>query len=256
MLSLLDDLLIIIAVVSASLLVTALINRLWPAEHRYTADDYLIGYQLGVLATMQAVITGFMLYAVWTNFTTSQLNVDLEASAVTNLYQLAAGLPPEPRAQIESLTRAYADTVIHEDWPQLARGVMPDAGSRRIDQLMWHTLATVGTTTPSEAAAQDHALGQLSTLTQLRRIRFLESATRLPGIFWCVLLIGGVLTILSVIIFGSRKYPVHCFQVFCLSLMIALSLLAIADLDRPFRGWVHVGDYAFERAWQNMHELN
>ncbi|MFZ1099258.1 MAG: hypothetical protein WAN26_07630, partial [Steroidobacteraceae bacterium] len=86
MLSLLDDLLILIAVVTGSLLVMALINRLWPAAKRYTADDYLLGWQLGVLATMQAVITGFMLYAVWTNFTAAQLNVDLEASALTNIY--------------------------------------------------------------------------------------------------------------------------------------------------------------------------
>lgn len=256
MLSLIDDILIIIGVVAASLLVTALINRLWPAQRRYTPEDYLIGWQLGVLATIQAVITGFMLYAVWTNFTTSQLNADLEASAVTNLYRLAAGLAPEPRMQMESLARAYADAVIHEDWPQLAHGVMPEGGSHRINQLMWRTLVTVRTTTPSEATAQDHALTQLSTLTQLRRIRFLESASRLPGIFWCVLLVGGVLTILSVIIFGSLKYPVHCFQVFCLSLIIALSLLAIADLDRPFQGWVRVGDYAFVRAVHNMHELD
>jgi Protein of unknown function (DUF4239) len=256
MLSLLDDLLILIAVVAGSLLVMALINRLWPPHKRYTADDYLLGWQLGVLATMQAVITGFMLYAVWTNFMAAQLNVDLEASALTNMYRLAEGLPPEPRAQMESLARAYADTVIHEDWPQLAHGVMPDAGSHRINQLMWHTLASVRTTTPSEAAAQDHALGQLTTLTQLRRIRFLESASRLPGIFWCVLLIGGALTILSIIIFGSRNYPVHRFQVFSLSLMVALSLLAIADLDRPFRGWVSVGDYAFERAARGMRGLD
>jgi hypothetical protein len=256
MLSLLDDLLVIIAVVAASLLVMALINRLWPADKRYTADDYLLGWQLGVLATIQAVITGFMLYAVWTNFAAAQLNVDLEASALTNLYRLAEGLPSEPRAQMQSLTRAYADTVIHEDWPQLAHGAMPDAGSHRVNQLMWHALATVRTTTPSETTVLDHALGQLTTLTQLRRIRFLESASRLPAIFWCVLLTGGALTVLSVIIFGSRSYPVHRFQVFSLSLMIALSLLAIADLDRPFRGWVHVGDYAFERAARGMHELN
>jgi hypothetical protein len=70
-----------------------------------------------------------------------------------------------------------------------------------------------------------------------------------------VLLIGGALTILSIIMFGSRSYSVHRFQVFSLSLMIALSLLAIADLDRPFRGWVRVGDYAFERAARGMRGL-
>jgi multisubunit Na+/H+ antiporter MnhB subunit len=252
MLSWIDDLLIIVAVVGASLLAMALANRFWPVRSRYAAEDYLMGWQLGVLATMQAVITGFMLYAVWSNFTSAQLNVDLEASAVTNLYQLAAGLPPEQRTEMENLTRLYAATVIQEDWPQLERGVMPDGGSHRINQLMWHTLVSARTTTPSEATAQDHALTQLSTLTQLRRIRFLESAARLPGIFWCVLLVGGIVTILSITLFGSLKRAVHSFQVLSLSLIISLSLVAIADLDHPFRGWVHVGNYAFERALDNM----
>jgi multisubunit Na+/H+ antiporter MnhB subunit len=256
MLTWIDDLLIIIAVVGASLLVMFTANRFWPAESRYASEDYLMGWQLGVLATMQAVITGFMLYAVWSNFATSELNVDLEASALTNLYRLSAALPSEQRTQMETLTHAYADAVIHEDWPQLARGVMPDGGSHHLNQLMWHTLVTAKTTTPSETTAQDHALTELNTLTQLRRIRFLESAARVPGILWCVLLVGGTLTILSITLFGSRKRLVHRFQVISLSLMISLSLTAIADLDRPFQGWVHVSHYPFERALDNMHHLD
>jgi hypothetical protein len=119
---------------------------------------------------------------------------------------------------------------------------------------MWRTLTTVKTTTPSESIAQDHALSELSTLTQLRRTRFLQSTERLPGIFWCVLLVGGVLTIMSVTVFGSRNYRVHFFQVFSLTLLITLALLAIADLDRPYQGWVRVDDHAFQRADRTMHE--
>jgi hypothetical protein len=32
-------------------------------------------------------------------------------------------------------------------------------------------------------------------------------------------------------------------------------MLATADVDRPYRGWVHIDSYAFERALQTMHEL-
>jgi hypothetical protein len=33
-------------------------------------------------------------------------------------------------------------------------------------------------------------------------------------------------------------------------------MLAIADVDRPFQGWVRISDYAFQRAQQTMHEIN
>jgi hypothetical protein len=41
-------------------------------------------------------------------------------------------------------------------------------------------------------------------------------------------------------------------QVFSFSLLIALVLVAIADINRPFQGSVHVSDAAFHRAQQNM----
>jgi hypothetical protein len=31
-------------------------------------------------------------------------------------------------------------------------------------------------------------------------------------------------------------------------------MLAIADVDRPYQGWVHIDNYAFERALTTMHE--
>jgi hypothetical protein len=37
--------------------------------------------------------------------------------------------------------------------------------------------------------------------------------------------------------------------------LISLVMLAIADVDRPYQGWVHISSYAFERAQQTMHEL-
>jgi hypothetical protein len=41
-------------------------------------------------------------------------------------------------------------------------------------------------------------------------------------------------------------------QVFAFSLLISLVLVAIADIDRPFQGAVHVSSYAFEQARQSM----
>jgi hypothetical protein len=71
-------------------------------------------------------------------------------------------------------------------------------------------------------------------------------------IFWWVLLVGGMLTIASVAMFGSRNPRVHVFQVCSLTLLITLALLAIADLDRRFEGWVQVSIYPFERERDHM----
>jgi hypothetical protein len=52
--------------------------------------------------------------------------------------------------------------------------------------------------------------------------------------------------------FGAANAWLHGIQVFAFSLLVALVLLAIADIDRPFQGSVHVRDAAFRRAQQAM----
>jgi hypothetical protein len=111
---------------------------------------------------------------------------------------------------------------------------------------------SVRTASPTEITAEDHALSELSSLTAHRRTRFLQSASRLPRVLWCVLLAGGTLAIISSCMFGSASIRLHALQVFAFALLISLSLVAIADIHRPFQGLVHVSDYAFRRAQQNM----
>jgi hypothetical protein len=252
MLSLAQNIVITILVMALALLFMAAMNRFWPAKFRYANED-LIGWQLNMLATTHAVVLGFMLYTEWTNFTATGLNVELEASALRNLYRLAEGLPEPAGVRLEGEAKAYADAVIRDDWPVLARGRPPET-SHTINQQMWRTLLGVRQGSAAELVVLDHAFGELSTMTQYRRARMLQATNHLPAIFWWVLLVGGVLTIASVAMFGSRNPRLHAFQVFSLTLLITLALLAIADLDQPFRGWVHVSVYPFERARDHMNQ--
>ncbi len=236
----------------ASLSFMAILNRAWPCEKRNHQND-LIGWQLSVLGTTYAVILGFMLYTVWTNFGAATMNADLEASALRNVYRLAEGLPQQQRERLEGECQAYVAAVLDYDWPAMERGELPEQ-SHGVNQEMWRTLMAVKGASPSEITAEDHAISELSDMTARRRTRLLQSVYRLPGIFWCVLLVGGVLTLMSVIMFGSANSKLHALQVFSLTLLITLAMLAIADVDRPFRGWVRVSNYSFQRAQQNMPE--
>jgi hypothetical protein len=250
MLTLTQNILILVFMMGGSMLFMAALNRLWPREKRQAHND-LIGWQLNIIGTTYAVILGFMLYTVWTDFGAANLNVDLEASALRNVYRLAEGLPAQQRVQLEEQARSYADAVVNQDWPEMARNQTPEE-SHNINQAMWKTLMSVKLATPSEITAEDHALSELSTLTEHRRTRLLQSKYRLPTIFWGVLLIGGFLTITSASMFGSGNARLHTLQVFAFTLLITLVLLAIADVNLPFRGWVHVDNYAFIRAQENM----
>jgi hypothetical protein len=252
MLTLTQNILILIFMMGGSMLFMAALNRVWPREKRQAHND-LIGWQLNIIGTTYAVILGFMLYTVWTDFGAANLNVDLEASALRNIYRLAEGLPEQQRVQLQLQARAYADAVINQDWPEMARNRTPEQ-SHNVNQAMWKTLMSVKLATPSEIVAEDHALSELSVLTEHRRTRLLQSQYRLPAIFWGVLLIGGFVTITSASMFGSANARLHALQVFAFTLLITLVLLAIADVNLPYRGWVHINNYPFIRAQENMQD--
>jgi len=253
MLSLTQNVALLLIISALSLSFTLLLNRVWPVAKRRCQNE-LIGWQLSILGTTYAVILGFMLYAVWNEFGSATLNADLEASSLRNVYRLAGGLPAAQRVELQSETKAYAAAVIRDDWPAMAEGRLPNA-SHEINEHMWVTLMSVKGSSTAENTAEDHALSELSEMTAHRRTRLIQSTTRLPFIFWCVLIVGGVLTLLSVNMFASASPGLHAFQVFSLTLLITLVMLAIADVNRPFRGWVHVSDYPFVRAQENMSDL-
>src|SRR6202022_4182976 len=147
----------------------------------------------------------------------------------------AEGLPEQQRTQLVIEARSYANAVLDQDWPEMAHARIPER-SNKINQAMWKTLMSVKTASPTEIIAEDHAISELSALTEHRRTRLLQSSYRLPAIFWGVLLVGGLLTIASATMFGSANARLHAVQVFSFTLLITLVLLPFAACTPPFPG--------------------
>ena len=133
----------------------------------------------------------------------------------------------------------------------MERGELPNDTGEMSWKLSKALIAAPGLSR-SENLAQDHAISEADAVSNYRRTRLLESTSSLPAVLWLVLVVGGVLTIVSSCMFGSQNRFLHGVQVVFFSLLVALVLLAIADINKPFRGSVHVGDDAFVRALELM----
>lgn len=237
---------IVIAIVAGSVSFLGLLQRIWPADQRRLHNE-LIGWQVTVLGTTYAVIVGFMLYAVWTNFETANINAEDEANALVNAARTAQGLPSSAREPIQELARRYADLMITEEWPAM-ENLQLSPESHKVVMQLWTTVATTKVSDASEQTSLDHTLTELSSMTQYRRTRQLEVNSKLPDILWAVLIIGAVVTIVSSCMFGTIDFKLHLLQVFMLSLLVGLALVSIADINRPFQGSIHVAPSAFEHA--------
>jgi Protein of unknown function (DUF4239) len=244
---------VIILIVAASLGFLALLYRVWPAEERRPHND-LIGWQITVLGTTYAVVVGFMLYAVWSAFELAEGNAEAEANCLVNVVRSAQGLPDAQRQQVQDLAGEYVDQMLTQEWPAMSRASFNYASDSTVRKL-WAAVTKAETRNSSEQTSRDHAFTELSRMTEHRRLRQLEVISDLPGILWAVLIAGAAVTIISACLFGGLNLKLHFIQVGALSFLIALILVAIADINRPFQGSVHVPPLGFERARATLDQL-
>lgn len=227
-----------------------LLNHFWaPAKRR--AHNDVIGWQISILGTIYAVMIGFMLYAVWANFQAAETNANNEADSLVNLFRTAEGLPLAQRNSIQIAAANYANAVLTQEWPTMHNGGVPRAGHSAIER-MWALATGPSQLAPSQQIILGQTMHEIGSLTEHRRIRILESTTKMPTILWAVLVVGGMLTIAACCLIGTENVTLHYALIFFLSLLISLALISIGDIDRPFQGSVHVGNESFVRAQQSM----
>lgn len=241
---------IIVSCIAGALSILALLYWLWPPTSRMAHND-VVGPSVGVIGTTYAVIIAFMLSGVWSEFQAAQVNAEQEANCLVNIFRFADRLPKDPGTRVQNLTREYANVMLSKEWPYMAGESLTEPG-HEIMQELWRTLLAVQNQDSAQQMVLDHTLSELTTLTEHRRIRLLQSRKRLPPILWAVLIAGGIVTIGSTCLFGVVNFRLHMVQVFAITFLLSLMLVAIADIDRPFQGDIRVPPDGFRFAVQTF----
>jgi hypothetical protein len=239
--------------VLCSLLLVKLLNRFWPIQNRKLLND-VTGWQLGVLGTTYGVILGFMLYSVWQGFRAAQIDADLEATSMLNVYRIAGGLPSPQKEEIRELARRYEFVVVNEEWPAMQRQKEDRAAAVVLNE-MWLVLETAKPETPNAANSIDHIQYAMSNLAERRNMRDHQRSNQMPSLLWVLLVLGGGATIVSSCLLGNDKKWLHYCQVGALTFVVVTTLTAIADLARPYEGSVEVQPSAFVQALEAMKSL-
>jgi hypothetical protein len=240
-----NSLLICLSIVGSLLLVAAL-NYLWPISNRKVLND-VTAWQLGVLGTTYGVILGFMLYTVWEGFRAAQIDANLEATSMLNVYRLANGLPSPQKESIQKLARRYETVVVNEEWPAMQAN-REDRAAVAVLTEMWTVLASISPENAVAANSVDHIQYAMSNLAERRNMRDLQRSNQMPLLLWLLLVIGGGATIVSSCLLGNDKKWLHYCQVAALTFVVVTTLAAIADLARPYGGAVAIHPEAFIHA--------
>jgi hypothetical protein len=249
MLSYVESGFLVVTSMVLSVVIVAILNRLWPIERRKLVND-VTGWQLGILGTTYGVILGFMLFTVWTDFRAAEVNANLEASSLLTVSRIGTELPSPEKESIQALGVKYAETTIHEDWPAMERQEESSA-SAKVASDMWRVLVQLRLDGDGSTRV-DHLTNALKDLSERRNLREQEFQERLPKILWLLLVVGAGVTVGSACLLGNDNKWLHYCQVLALTFVVSVALAAIADMARPFEGAVSVTPVAFERALTMM----
>jgi hypothetical protein len=242
----LANILIIIGCVVAATVFLFLVSRTSTAPARKESNDFT-GAVVAVIGTTYAVILAFTLAGVWAMLQGAQANEEQEANALMNIYRIASQVKDPNAKAIQGLCVRYANNALEREWPAMDKRQMPPEGGEIINQF-WTLAGEIQARAQPNAIAEYQLMEELRFLTQHRRIRVMESREALPGILWAVLIAGGIITVASSCFFGVPNFRFHLLQVLVLSFLIALVLVAVADIDQPYQGAVKVAPEGFEFA--------
>jgi Protein of unknown function (DUF4239) len=241
---------ILVAGILAALGLLFLLRQQWtPTKLKETNE--ISGFYIGAIGTIYAVSLAFMLSGVWLEFEAAQVNTEKEANCLVSFFRLASGLSNPQRNQLEELAQAYAKVMIDEEWDAMRRKEVSARGVEIIETL-WKEVTRMEVHTSGEQEILNHLISELTSMTEHRRIRMLQSKKSLPGILWAVLIVGGIVTVGTSCFFGVDSLRLHTIHTIMLTLLVSLMLIAIADISRPFDGVVHVEPEGFKLALETM----
>jgi hypothetical protein len=227
------------------------VARSVPPDRRKPNNDVL-GFVYAQVGVIYAVVLAMVVVGVWEARSQAHDNTYTETNALLQIAWYSRTLPQPERDRLATLTEQYTGKVIHEEWPLMAE--------QRDDPAAWRQFTeiheTINALEPESGADQVRYEGALAAVAQLgdaRRERVNEAATAgVPTLLWIALLVGALVTIGFVYLFGMDSLRTHAGVVFSLAFTVGVMLLIVYEFNYPFSGPLKVNPTAFQLALERI----
>jgi hypothetical protein len=220
-----------------------LVRRFVPVE-RLVTNNEVAGFKFAALGAVYAVLLAFAVFVVWESFRDAEACVTREAGALASAYRLSFGIEGPAGSGVRAALEEYVHSTVTDDWPAMIRGGGGSPVSNRALSKVYAAALAWQPETNRESAILSAMLDQLDGLTGARRERLGLATGVVPDMVWWSLFVGALLTIGFTFFFGSENLAAQVVMSGMLAMSLAVSLLVVVSLDRPFAGAVMVGPKA------------
>jgi hypothetical protein len=200
------------------------------AHHEVGSTVFL---QLGVIF---AVLLAFVFSEAWSEYNQASAAIDLEVGAMHGAAMIAATLPAPAAKDLLTKEKAYLQSVIHNEWPTMARDRGEDASTDLKLQALIQAVANLKLKDPGEGDKKPEILSLLAEAHAQREMRIYQARSGIPRPLWTVL-IGFELILVAFVVLSGLRYWTSAALVAGIFTGATTSILVVARLlDYPFEG--------------------
>ncbi len=236
----------------AAACVAYLIRRIGATEGTVENNE-AAGQVFTLVGGLQAVLVAFVLISLFDAAGAAEDGSYTEADSVVAAVWAADSLPEPARAEITDQARAYASTVIDDEWPRMRAG--QPVGDEGWDQLSELRRMVAAAPAGDEWAVdqKSEASDRLWSAYQARQER-LNTATSggVNTVVWFALVAGAVMSLALPLLFGGPRPLTHILIVSTLAATMTLLLFATQQLQNPYSGGAEVQPAAFRSALDRL----
>src|SRR3954470_18621271 len=117
---------IVVGVTSISIAAMLFARRRAPEGSHFADGDRAAGV-FGVLATVFALLSGFVVFLAFESYNTSRSGASSEARIVGHQFETVQLLPSPARQRLAGELVCYARDVVHQEWPKMKSGALGEA---------------------------------------------------------------------------------------------------------------------------------
>ena len=220
-----------------------------PEHHLTDETETAVRIGVGLIATMAALVLGFLLASAKESFDTKSEEIRESAAKLIlldrNLRQYGVEAD-SVRAQL----RETAISQLHHKWIDGAHIALLESSPTRgpLDfELVQERLRELAPTTPAQRFTLARALQLSGDLAQTRWLLVEQVDGTIPTPFLALLVLWIALIFVSLSMFAPNNWTVNTVLLAC-ALSVSSAIFLIIEMDKPFGGVVSISDAPFRSA--------
>ncbi|BAR98333.1 DUF4239 domain-containing protein [Blastochloris viridis] len=209
-----------------------------PVHGKIHSLNGVVGPFIGTVSVMFSLLTGFLASDISDRNRQAWRAVHSESSAAETLNTLGRVSASE-LAQIQPSLRYHLQSVLTQDWPQMAKGdSSPDTDAAF--EVLLHEVSDAKVAQVVGQTVQGALLNAVIRIRDARADRLALASDRTNDIKWITVLIIGVITQLAIALVHLERPRAHGagVVVFSVAAIVALGLIALQE--HPFSGDIRI----------------